>query len=235
MMNIGAIGYLFVLFDILYVSARLTGLSLLAYFVIIFLVVYLIEKRALYMFLRWKIWLSLLIMFLLTSSLIGKKDTEVLGIWISSYGMKEGFNLGLRAIILIFATKLISKKIRVEELICYFDRFKLVGLGFSIGIGLNIISAITDCVEHTYYSAKQKGCFRRNIVFNFKLMFIRTMLNIVSLAEDVVQAAKFKGYDENIFIQDHVKIKIIDILIILLSVCVILFFIIFSLESFSYC
>ena len=143
----------------------------------------------------WRLWLLLASIVTISPFIIGKPDMAWMGISLSREGLAAGVSMALRALCISLAFAASIGALSVTQMTGLFERIGLRGMGFALGVALNMLTLLGDVVSVTYHSCRLRGGFRRNIWGNSRRMLIAILVSSLRHADDVVLAASARAFD----------------------------------------
>jgi energy-coupling factor transporter transmembrane protein EcfT len=141
-----------------------------------------------------RFWLFVLSILALSPFLLGEADIRWAGLQLSRAGLETGLWMALRAATLTLAFNISLGTLSVAQMIRLFDQAGLRGLGFALGVALNIGPALLDVVESAYHTLRLRGGFRRPI-HNARLFLVTVIANSLRYGDDIVMAASTRAFD----------------------------------------
>jgi len=141
---------------------------------------------------RWIILMSLLaipaIFFL------GDIDSVFLGLVYSSQGLTAAIQIACRFIVVFIAVEAFTKSVTISAIGGLLERFGMQGLGFSIGVGLNLLPNLQTASMHTWQSLRMRGGLRRKWWRGLKMMAVTILSNAIAQAEEIALAAEARAF-----------------------------------------
>ena len=144
---------------------------------------------------NWRLWLILLLVVVLSAFIVGEADVNWRGIRLSSEGFWAGLGMAMRALCITLGFAASIGALSVSEMSRLFERLGLKGLGFALGVALNMMHALREVVNVTYHTCRLRGGFRRNILSGGQRFLIGTITNALRYGDDVVLAASARAFD----------------------------------------
>ena len=144
---------------------------------------------------RWLILLALL--FIPQMLWLGEIDVQVLGIPISLEGVRIGFITTLRAVVILLAVEGLSQSVSIPEIAEVLERTGLRGLGFSVGVAVNLLPALQKSARNAWYSMRMRGGLRRNRWRGIQLLTVTIISNALRRAEEIALAAEARAFSPN--------------------------------------
>jgi energy-coupling factor transporter transmembrane protein EcfT len=143
---------------------------------------------------RWR-WLFFAVLLIFPSALWGGEANQVLfGISFSSPGLEAGLHMVLRAAVVILAVDGFSSAVDIAEVAGLLERIGLPGLGFSMGVAVNLLPALRKSGQNTWYSLQMRGGLRQQWVRGLQLLLVTVVANALRRAEEIALAAEVRGF-----------------------------------------
>ncbi len=140
-------------------------------------------------------WLVLMALLALPPVLVvGEMDRTLLGISYSSEGLLVGVQIGLRMLVIMVAVQGFTASVDITSIAGLFERLGLHGLGFSLGVALNLLPVLQDSAAHTWHSLWMRGGLRRYRWRGLQLLLITIMTNALRRAEEIALAAECRAF-----------------------------------------
>lgn len=141
---------------------------------------------------RWLVFAGLLV---LPSMLwVDGADGMVLGVPVSSAGLAAGLQMVLRGLTVIVAVDGFSTTVDIAEVAGLLERIGFPGLGFSIGVAMNLLPALRKSSQNTWRSLQMRGGFRRQRWRGLQLLLVTVVVNALRRAEEIALAAEVRGF-----------------------------------------
>jgi len=141
-----------------------------------------------------RLWMFLLSTLAVTPFILGEADVRWGLLRLSRDGLETGFWMALRAATLMLAFGVSVAALSLAQMMHLFDRLGLRGLGFALGVALNLGPTLHDTVEAAYHTLRLRGGLRRPIQ-TARLFLITVVANALRYGDDVVQAASARAFD----------------------------------------
>jgi energy-coupling factor transporter transmembrane protein EcfT len=105
-----------------------------------------------------------------------------------------GLGMAGRALTLTLSFSLGLSAISLSDLIAMFDRLHLRGLGFALGVAMNLLSTLQQMAMVTFQTIKLRGGLRRPLVA-LRLFLVTLLSNTMHYGDRVVDAALVRAFD----------------------------------------
>ncbi|HKJ26868.1 MAG TPA: energy-coupling factor transporter transmembrane component T [Anaerolineales bacterium] len=126
--------------------------------------------------------------------LMGEADRTLLGLTYSSEGLKIGIQAIARFWVVLLAVFGFTQSVDIPSLAGIMERFGLQGLGFSIGVALNLVPSLLDAARKSWYSFKMRGGFRKQWFRGIQLYLVVVITNALRQAEEIALAAEARAF-----------------------------------------
>jgi energy-coupling factor transporter transmembrane protein EcfT len=126
--------------------------------------------------------------------LVGELDAHLAGIPYSSVGLLVGAQMALRLIVVLAAVEGLTSTVDVASIAGLLERLGLHGLGFSMGVALNLLPALQTAALHAWQSLWLRGGLRRKRLRGLRLLMVTILANALGRAEEIALAAEARGY-----------------------------------------
>jgi energy-coupling factor transporter transmembrane protein EcfT len=141
---------------------------------------------------RWLAWMLLL--SLPTLFFLGELDANFMGIRYSSEGLQAGWQIAIRFIMVLAAVQGFTSSVDITALAGLLERFGLQGLGFSIGVALNLLPFMQQSYQDTWRCLRMRGGLRKRWRQGLRLFSFTVISNALRRAEEVALAAETRAF-----------------------------------------
>jgi energy-coupling factor transporter transmembrane protein EcfT len=178
--------------------------------------------------LHWR-WLFLTCLLIVPSMLWGgEADQAILGIPVSSTGFTSGLQMLVRAVVILLALSVFSAAVDITEVAGLLERIGLPGLGFSMGVAVNLLPALHRSSQNVWRSLRMRGGFRRQAWRGLQLLLVTVVVNALRRAEEIALAAEVRAFSPDKSRVMPLKIGAFDFYItFLLLICWLLLVLVF--------
>lgn len=143
---------------------------------------------------RGRFWITLVSIVAISALLLGQRDVQWGFVRLSREGFQIGVWMGARAVALMLAFAISLGALSVTEVVRIFEAVNLRGLGFALGVALNLGPVLRDAVEAAYHTIRLRGGFRRP-VRAMRLFLVTVIANALRYGDDVVKSASARAFD----------------------------------------
>ncbi len=145
---------------------------------------------------RPRFWLFLLSIVVIAPFVLGEPELYWGSVGLSRAGLAAGLGMALRAAILMLAFNTTLGALTISQLMALFERAGLRGLGFALGVAVNLTATLQEVVVAAYHTIRLRGGWRRPVQ-NAPLFLITVIANALRYGDDVVKSAAARAFDPN--------------------------------------
>lgn len=143
-------------------------------------------------------WLLILLSLFLVNVFFGagreEKDLLILGMSFSSVAVFNGILMVLRAAVILLDADGLSASVDITEVAGLIERGGLHGLGFSIGVAVNLLPDLRQSSLNAWHSLKMRGGFRAQWWRGLQLLVLTVLTNALRHSEEIVLAAEARAF-----------------------------------------
>jgi len=121
-------------------------------------------------------------------------DRSFFGIGYTSQGMEIALQIALRFVIMMVAVQGFVDTVEISAIAALFERFGLKGLGFSLGVAMNMIPALQESSLDAWQSLRMRGGLRKKRWRGLQLLLTTIMANALRRAEEISLAAEARAF-----------------------------------------
>lgn len=141
---------------------------------------------------RWLLALGLLV---LVNSLWGGAPDRSLGsIAYSTAGFASGIQMALRALVLLVMVDGFASSAEISAVAGLLERLGLHGLGFSLGVAVNLLPGLRQSSMNTWQSLWMRGGLRKRRWRGMQLFSVTVVANALRRAEEIALAAETRAF-----------------------------------------
>jgi energy-coupling factor transporter transmembrane protein EcfT len=155
----------------------------------------LLRPRALKVLARWRLWAFIVPTLLISLLVIGERDLQVWGLRLSTEGFWLGMWMAVRALCIALAASILANTVSVTEMAQLFERMRLKGLGFAVGVAMNMLPTVRGTMENSYQAMRLRGGFRTNRLQTLRLLVVSVIAGSLRRGDDIVSAAESRAFD----------------------------------------
>ena len=142
--------------------------------------------------LRWLVMIALLA--LPPVFLVGQTDRTLLGIAYSSAGVTSAVQIALRIWVVLVAVQGFTSSVDISSLAGLLERAGLRGLGFSLGVALNLLPSLLQSVHNAWRSLWMRGGLRKQRWRGLRLLAVTILAGALNRAEEIALAAEVRAF-----------------------------------------
>lgn len=193
-LNFGIWGYLLLFVWLLTLTLLFSGNRMKVVFLLSLGIAVLVYPTTIHRLIHWR-WLVFLGFLLIPNMLWnGPRDTQWIGVSISSTGLQNGLTMAMRAFVIILTVDGVSTSVSISEIAGLFERVGIRGLGFALGIAVNLLPILRQNAMQTWHSLWLRGGFRKNRFQSVRLFLVTVISNTLRRASDIGLAAEARAF-----------------------------------------
>jgi energy-coupling factor transporter transmembrane protein EcfT len=190
----GTIGHLAIFFWFLGMVLLASGTRLLATTAICLVVAVILYPGAIRRSLHWRWLIWMLLLSVPSLFFLGERDSAFYGIRYSSEGMLAGLEIALRFVVVLVAVQGFTSSVDIPAVAGLLERLGMQGLGFSLGVALNLLPGLQQSSMDAWQSLRMRGGLRKRWWRGLKLLMVTIMTNALRRAEEVALAAEARAF-----------------------------------------
>jgi energy-coupling factor transporter transmembrane protein EcfT len=160
-------------------------------------------------------WLFLFGLLILPHALwMHQHDTALFSVPLSTTGVLVGLRMALRAAVVILVIDIFSRTVDITEVAGLLERVGMKGLGFSLGIAVNLLPSLRQSSQHAWYSLRMRGGLRAQRWRGISCFLVTVITNALRRAEDIALAAETRAFSPERARAHPLKQGKLDLLII---------------------
>jgi energy-coupling factor transporter transmembrane protein EcfT len=153
---------------------------------------------------RWRFWMLIITAVgaaPLLSGVLAFADGDVAADWVwtsTAFGAALGTGLTMagRALALTLSFSLGLSVLSLSDLLTIFGRLRLRGLGFALGVAMNLLSTLQEMATVTFQTIKLRAGLRRPLVA-VHLFLVTLLSNTMRYGDQIVNGASVRAFDPN--------------------------------------
>jgi energy-coupling factor transporter transmembrane protein EcfT len=140
-------------------------------------------------------WLVLLLTLAVPPLLFaGQADYRILGVGISAEGAQAALQVALRLLVMLVVVEGFTNAVDVATMAGLFERIGFQGLGFALGVALNLLPALQGSAANAWHSLWLRGGLRRRRWRALRLLLVTVLCNALRRAEEIALAAEARAF-----------------------------------------
>jgi energy-coupling factor transporter transmembrane protein EcfT len=157
-------------------------------------VVSIIYPQVLRRVIRLRYMVFLLLLALPPIFFLGEIDRSYAGVGLSSTGMAASLQIALRFIVILVAVDGFTNAVDIAAVAGLLERLGLRGLGFSMGVALNLFPCLLQSCVQTWQSLHMRGGLRRRWWRGLRLLGMTVVTNTLRRAEEIAMVAEARNF-----------------------------------------
>jgi len=125
---------------------------------------------------------------------MGEIDRSLWGVGYSSQGALAALQFAVRLLVVLVTVNGFTAAIDIVSVAGLMERFGMQGLGFSLGVALNLLPTLQQSSMNTWHSLRMRGGLRHQRWRGIQLFIITVMTNTLRRAEEIALAAEGRGF-----------------------------------------
>lgn len=157
-------------------------------------VVALLYPRAYRRILGRRFWSLCLLLAIPTVLFVGTPDRTFIGLPYSGEGLRAGALVALRLAATLLAIDGFTRAVDIAALAGALERLGLRGLGFALGVALNLLPELQTASRQAWQTLRMRGGLRRQRRTGLRLLGVTVLSVALRRAEEIALAAEARGY-----------------------------------------
>jgi energy-coupling factor transporter transmembrane protein EcfT len=141
-----------------------------------------------------RLWLMVVALVASSALLVGEKDVSFAGLMVSSEGFRAGLWMALRAMIIFLAADILVGAISAMTLAQLLEGWGAAGLGFAVGLALNLLPTMQRLVEDVWLALRLRGGLRQERWRAIRLFLVTVTVNALQYGDLAAEAAEARGF-----------------------------------------
>ena len=109
-------------------------------------------------------------------------------------GVLAAIQIGLRFVVVLTAVNGFTSTVDIPQVGGLLERFGLRGLGFSLGVALNLLPGLQQSSHNAWQALQMRGGLRRRWWRGLRLLAMTVMTNALRRAEEIALAAESRAF-----------------------------------------
>jgi energy-coupling factor transporter transmembrane protein EcfT len=137
----------------------------------------------------------MVVLLLVPAALMGGPPFRAAGpVRLSVPGLRLGAEMAARALSILVAAAGFAATVPVVAVASLLDRVGLRGLGFALGVAVNMLPVLQASAATTWQAFRQRGGLRRRPLRSVRLLLATVVSETLRRADEVVAAAHARGF-----------------------------------------
>jgi len=142
---------------------------------------------------RPQLWIFVLTALAAGPFLFGQPEVLWGPLQLSREGLLIGLKMGVRAFVITLAFSLGLSSLTLSDLIVLFGRLRLPGLGFALGLAMNLLETLHEMATVTSQTIWLRGGLKRPLVA-LRLFLVTSVANTLRYGDEAVNAAAVRAF-----------------------------------------
>lgn len=139
--------------------------------------------------------LLLIALLALPAVFLGEVDLRLFDrIPISVSGAVLGMQMCLRAIVILLAISGMTSAVGITTVAGIFERAGMQGLGFTMGVALNLLPSLRQSTANAWNSLRMRGGLKKRRWRGLQMLFITVITNALRRSEEIALAAEARAF-----------------------------------------
>lgn len=160
--------------------------------------------------LRLRFLIMLVLLALPPLFLLGELNQTLLGMAYSTEGAWAALQIGLRFVVVLTAVDGFTHAVDITQIAGLLERVGLRGLGFSLGVALNLLPGLQQSSIHAWQSLRMRGGLRQKKWRGLRLLVVTIITNALRRAEEIALAAESRAFSPERCRPAPLKISYLD-------------------------
>ena len=140
-------------------------------------------------------WLIMIIILALPPVfLVGELDRSLGSLHYSSDGLVASMQIGIRILVVLIAINGLTSSADITSVAGLLERAGLHGIGFSVGVALNLLPSLQQSALNAWRSLWMRGGLRKQRLRALRLMTVTIMASALNRAEEIALAAEARAF-----------------------------------------
>lgn len=116
------------------------------------------------------------------------------GVSLGWAGLLRGLEMAGRALTLTLAFSIGLSALSLSDLMALFGRLRMRGLGFALGVAMNLLTTLQEMATLTFETIRLRGGLRRPVIA-IRLFLVTLVSNTLQCGDQIVDAAAIRAFD----------------------------------------
>jgi energy-coupling factor transporter transmembrane protein EcfT len=146
--------------------------------------------------------------------LLGERTLQWGPLLLSPEGLATGLQMAGRAAVIVVAVEGFAGAVSISETAALFERVGLKGLGFALGVALNLLPILRESFTTSWHSLRMRGGFRRQRLRAARYLLVTVVGNAIRRAEAIALAAETRAFSPEKSNAPPLRRRRIDLLLV---------------------
>ena len=126
--------------------------------------------------------------------LLGPRDSFFGPVSYSGTGLAAAGQITIRFVVILLAVEGLTWSVEIAELAALFERMGLRGLGFALGVAMNMLPALQRSSLNAWQALQMRGGWRRHRISSAGLLILAFLSGALRQAEETALAAEARAF-----------------------------------------
>ena len=126
--------------------------------------------------------------------LVGEIDRSLVGIPYSSEGVLSAVQILLRILVVLVSVQGLPSSVDISSVAGLWERRGLQGLGFSVGVAMNLLPSLQQSTQNAWRSLQMRGGLRKRRLRSLRLLVVTVIAGAIGRAEEIALAAEARAF-----------------------------------------
>ena len=192
--KLGTLSYLVIFIWSLVMVIAAPERYLLPIGILCFLIAAIVYPSAFQKIMKPRILLMVVLFALPPIFLLGDLDRSLFGLSYSSEGLVSSLKILLRVLVMLVAVNGFTSSVDITSIAGMLERCGLKGLGFSLGVALNLLPCLQTAALSTWHSLWMRGGLRSQRWRGIRLLLLTIITNALRRTEEIALAAEGRAF-----------------------------------------
>jgi energy-coupling factor transporter transmembrane protein EcfT len=122
--------------------------------------------------------------------------------------------MALRATAIIVAVSGFAESVSISELAMLLERAGLKGLGFALGVAVNVLPLLQETATTAFQALRLRGGFRRARLRAMRLLLVTIIVNSLRHADNIICAAEARAFSPERPVIRRIKFQRGDVVLV---------------------
>ena len=133
---------------------------------------------------------------------------------IEENGAQAALQIGLRFVVVLTAVDGFTHSVDIAQIAGLLERFGLHGLGFSLGVALNLLPSLQQSSIHAWQSLRMRGGLRQKKWRGLRLLILTIVTNALRRADEIALAAEARAFSPDHYHPTPLQTSFLDRLLL---------------------
>lgn len=130
--------------------------------------------------------------------------------WMAEDGPQTALQIGLRFVVALTAVDGFTHAVDITQIAGLLERIGLRGLGFSLGVALNLLPSLQQSSHHAWQSLRMRGGLRQKKWRGLRLLAVAVVVNALRRSEEIALAAEARAFSPDQYRPAPLPMSLLD-------------------------